>query len=396
MNHFATSNPVKSACQPVPFVRPALPEAEGLLDDIRAMFASGMLTKGRHLQEFEQRLSDHLQVKHAVCVSSCTSGLMLAYRGLHLTGELIVPSFTFMATVSSMVWAGLRPVFVDVDPATTNIDPEAVEAAITPNTSAIVAVHNFGNPAEIDQLQAIARRHRLKLLFDSAHGFGTLYQGAPVGPQGNAHVFSLSPTKLVVAGEGGVVATNDDALAEQIRLGREYGNDGKYNSVFAGLNARMPEISALIGARSLAMLEDTVRRRNEQADRYREALAGIPGIEFQQVRAGNRCSYKDFSICIDPNEFGATRDDLVEQLSAHSIDTRNYYDPPVHRHTAYQQFVGDGANLANTDRLSAGSLSLPMGSQVNDQAISKIAEIICVASEKDNSTSLATTEWVRG
>src|SRR5262249_8104305 len=154
---------------------------------------------------------------------SCTSGLMLTYKSLGLTGEIVAPSFTFMATISAAVWAGLKPVMVDVERHTHNIDPAAVEHAITPATSAIVAVHNFGNPADIAALEQIAKRRKLKLVFDAAHGFGARYQGVPVGAQGDAQVYSLSPTKLVVAGEGGIVATQSDDLAEKIRRGREYG-----------------------------------------------------------------------------------------------------------------------------------------------------------------------------
>src|SRR5512138_2321889 len=237
-------------------VRPVMPDLYEMEDSVQGILRSGMVTKGEHLKRFEQAIREHLGARHAIAVSSCTSGLMLTYRGLGLTGDVVVPSFTFMATVSALVWSGLRPVYADVDPGTTNLDPAAAEAAITPQTSAIVAVHNFGNPAEIDALIAVARRHNLKLIFDAAHGFGALYQGQPVGGQANAHVFSLSPTKLLITGEGGIVATNDDALADKIIMGREYGNSGNYDSAFAGLNARMPEFSALLGLHSLDLLED--------------------------------------------------------------------------------------------------------------------------------------------
>src|SRR5438093_1590971 len=208
-----------------PIVHPLLPNFTALANGVKSILGSGMVTKGQYLHAFEAAVAQHLGVKHAVAVSSCTTGLMLTYQGLDLTGDVVVPSFTFMATVSSLVWAGLRPVFADVDLGTTNLDPAAAEAAITPRTSAIVAVHNFGNPADIDALQALADRHSLRLIFDAAHGFGALYQGVPVGPQGDVNVYSLSPTKLLIAGEGGIVATNNNDLAEKIRIGREYGND---------------------------------------------------------------------------------------------------------------------------------------------------------------------------
>lgn len=356
-------------------VRPVLPDYSRMSVEIQEILASGMVTKGKYLEQFERQVAAHLGVKHAVGVSSCTTGLMLTYQGLGLTGEVVVPSFTFMATVSAMLWCGLKPVFADVDPGTTNLDPAAAEAAITPDTSAIVAVHNFGNPAEIEALQNMAARHGLKLIFDAAHGFGSLYRGEPVGKQGDAQVYSLSPTKLLIAGEGGIVATNDDALAEKIRLGREYGNNGKYDSAFAGFNARMPEFNALLGLHSLEMLEQAARTRNETAALYQETLGRLPGIGFQKVNPGDRCSYKDFSITIDPLAFGLTRDELARALNAEGVDTRTYYDPPVHRQAAYQRFW-DGKQLPNTDWLSENSLSLPMWSEMDPQVSLGIVEAI--------------------
>lgn len=350
----------------IDLVRPALPGYGDLAEDIRGIFGSGMVTKGQHLRAFEAAIAEHLGVKHAIGVSSCTTGLMLTYRGLGLTGDVVVPSFTFMATVSAMVWAGLRPVFADVDAGTTNLDPAAAEAAITPKTSAIVAVHNFGNPADIAGLQSVADRHGLRLIFDAAHGFGACYQGVPVGTQGDAHVYSLSPTKLLIAGEGGIVATNDDRLAERVRLGREYGNSGSYDSAFAGINARMPEFNALLGLRSLAMLEHAARRRNEVVALYQRELGQLPGIGFQKVRQGDRSSYKDFSLTVDPGAFGLTRDELAVALADHNVDTRKYYEPPVHRQTAYRTYY-DGRPLPNTEWLSAHSLSLPIWSNMSDQ-----------------------------
>ena len=350
----------------IPIVRPVLPAFGELAPDIQRILESRMVTKGQYLEAFEAAVAEHLGVKHAVAVSSCTSGLMLTYRGLGLAGEVVVPSFTFMATVGAMIWAGLRPVFADVDPGTTNLDPAAAEAAITPRTSAIVAVHNVGNPAEIEALQAVARRHGLKLVFDAAHGFGALYRGRPVGPLGDANVFSMSPTKLLITGEGGLVATNDDALARDIRIGREYGNSGGYDSAYAGLNARLPEINALMGLRSLEVLETAALSRNRTVALYRQELGCLPGLGFQEVRPDDRNSYKDFSITVDSQAFGMARDDLSQALAAEHIDTRKYYDPPVHRQIAYTQF-DHGAPLPHTGWLAAHSLSLPVWSAMEPE-----------------------------
>lgn len=359
----------------VNIVRPIMPDFSEMADGVQGILRSGMVTKGEYLKAFEQAVREHLGVRHAIGVSSCTSGLMLTYRGLGLTGDVIVPSFTFMATVSALVWAGLRPIYVDVNPGTTNMDPAAAEAAITPNTSAIVAVHNFGNPAEIDALKAVADRHGLKLIFDAAHGFGALYQGQPVGGQADAHVFSLSPTKLLITGEGGIVSTNDDDLAQKIILGREYGNSGSYDSAFAGLNARMPEFNALLGLRSLERLEEAAQTRNQSVEMYQELIGSLPGVSFQQVQPGNRCSYKDLSVVFDAQQFGLTRDELAVALAAENIDTRKYYEPPVHRQTAYAHYY-EGQPLPSTEWLAQNSLSFPMWSQMEPAVVTGICEAI--------------------
>jgi dTDP-4-amino-4,6-dideoxygalactose transaminase len=237
-------------------------------------------------------------------------------------------------------------------------------------------VHNFGTPADIAGLQSVAERHGIKLIFDAAHGFGALYQGRPVGSQGDAQVYSLSPTKLLIAAEGGIVATQDDRLAAFIRKGREYGNDGNYDSDFSGLNARMPEFNALLGLKSLEALETAAENRNAYASMFQEVMGRLPGIGFQIVCAGDRSSYKDFSITIDSAKFGLSRDEFAQALAAENIDTRKYYDPPVHRQKAYSQYY-DGKPLPNTEWLAPNSLSFPIWSKMG----ADVLERICTAVE---------------
>ena len=200
----------------------------------------------------------------------------------------------------------------------------------------------------------------------------------PVGPQGDAHVYSLSPTKLVVAAEGGIVATNSDELAEKIRRGREYGMGNGYDSLFAGINARMSEFHACLGRHSLAILERNAARRQEVVALFRRELGKLPGIGFQEVAAGNRCSYKDFTLTVDASAFGLTRDELARALAAENIDTRKYYDPPVHRQTAYRQFAPTDRGLPVTEWLAESSLSLPLWSHMSDE----IALQICRACQR--------------
>ncbi len=364
----------------VPFVRPTLPPFdEDLKARVAEILATGMLTKGKYLREFEERMAEFLGVKHGVAVSSGTLGLLLTYQGLNLQGEVIVPSFTFMATVHPLLWIGAEPVFVDIDPQTWNLDPDAVEQAITSRTTAIVAVHNFGNPAPIRELEEIAERHGLKLVFDAAHGFGSLYRGTPVGRFGDAEVFSLSPTKLLVAGEGGIVATNHEQLAQHIRVAREYGNPGNYDSILIGLNARMPEFNAILGLRSLELLEENTLRRNRVAAQFRERLGQVPGITFQTIHPQDRSSYKDLSILIDEVTFGLNRDEVALALKAENIDTRKYHFPPVHAQTTYKSlFDRYDPRLPVTNRVAQKSLSLPIWSHMSDE----IVEGICGAIQR--------------
>ncbi len=359
---------------PIPFVRPALPPFRALRRPLAELFKTGILTKGQHLDAFEAEVAGFLGVRHAVGVVNCTIGLLLVFQALELKGEVIVPSYTFMATVHPLLWVGARPIFVEVDPKTWNIRPDEVRRKVTAQTSAIVAVHTFGNPAPVEELEAIAREKNLKLIFDAAHGFGSLYNNRRLGRYGHAEVFSTSPTKVLVTGEGGVVATNNDELAQRIRTSREYGNLGDYNTVVPGLNGRMQEFSALLGVQGLKMVEEVAARRNEVALHYRETLGVFSGLTFQSIQPGGRSSYKDFTILVDELLFGVSRDCLAWALRAEGIDTRNYYDPPVHLHDTYRPFraVSDGG-LPLTESISKMCLSLPIGSHLKKEHILRIA-----------------------
>lgn len=361
----------------VPFLRPFVPPYANVERRFHDSYAAGSFTKGPELVRFERAAAAYLGVAEVVAVSSCTLGLTLVYRALRLAGEVIVPSFTFMASASSIVWAGCEPVFVDIDRESWLIDLDRVEAAITPRTTAIVAVHLYGAPAPVEALEALASRTGLRLVFDAAHGFGALHDGHRLGGGGDAEVFSMSPTKLLVTGEGGVVATDDAELAEELRVLREYGNPGDYDSRSIGVNARLPEIAAIMGHEGLSVLEANAVGRNAIADRYRANLRNVPGIRFQQIDARDRSSYKDFSIVVIPEEFGATRDELVEHLTARGIETRNYYVPPVNRQRAYRD-VGArfDAVLPVTDWISARVTSLPIWTGLADDDVDYVSNSI--------------------
>lgn len=372
----------------IPFVRPDLPPYETVEPALRRIHVSGILTKGPELVALEAEAAQLFGVDHVVAVSSCSVGLALVLRALRAgqpTGpspgrdEVVVPSFIFLAAPAAIEWAGLRPVFVDVDRATWTIDPAAAAAAIGPRTLAVLGCHTFGCPCDTGALEEICRAAGAALVIDAAHGLGCHRQGRQVGREGLAQVFSLSPTKLVCAGEGGLVATNSRPLAESLRQLREYGNDGHYDCLVPGLNGRLAEMAAALGRASLARLPEVAARRAAVAAAYRRGLAGLPGVALQAIDARDSSSWKDFSILVDPAGFGVGRDEVRQALARAGIDSRAYYDPPCHAMPAFERFRPE-ASLPVTDALSAGSLSLPMGGHMTEELAAEIASIIVAVS----------------
>jgi len=352
------------------FAQPTIPELSEISSELKEIFSTKNITNGKYVHEFEKGIAEYLGVKHAVAVSCCTSGLILTCKSLELTGEVIVPSFTFSATVQALVWNNLKPVFVDCDPKNFNINAKLIEDLITPRTSAIMAVHVFGMPADIDALVKITKKHGLKLIFDSAHAIGAKYDGKLVGGFGDAEVFSLSPTKVLTSGEGGIVATNDDALAKNIRIGRDYANPGDYNCQFAGLNARMAEFNAILGLKGLETMEEKVISRNRLAEVYKKNLKNVPGISFQEGTPGSRSTYKDLSILVEPELFGLSRKILAECLDKENIRTKKYYYPPIHRQKFITSlFKVDENKLKVTNHVSENILSLPMFTHMEEKDI---------------------------
>lgn len=360
---------------PLPITTPTISASQSMLRAIGRVVNSRQLTNGNEVRKFEKAIERYLGVRHAIALGSCTSGLMLILRVLGLRGEVILPSFTFHATAHAIIWNGLKPVFVDCDPETYNINPREAEKAITPKTAAIMAVNIFGNSADIEALGKIARKHGLKLIFDSAHAFGTKYQGKNAGGFGTAESFSLSPTKLLTAGEGGIVTTNDDELAAKIKMGRNYGDPGSYDPEFSGLSSRMGELNAILGMFSLNTLEKNVKRRNRAANLYRKHLSNIPGLSFQKINEGDRSSYKDLSILVDRSVFGLSRDQIYTALLAENIIVKKYFYPPVHRIRAFRN-CQNRHKLPVTEKISDNSLSLPLFSHIDDESIETVCQAI--------------------
>jgi dTDP-4-amino-4,6-dideoxygalactose transaminase len=286
-----------------------------------------------------------------------------------------VPSFTFAATAHAVAWNGLRPVFADVEPGSLTLSPVAAERAIGVRVSAILATHLYGAPCDVDGLQDVASRNGIALFYDAAHGFGALSAGRNVGGFGSAEVFSMTPTKTLIAGEGGIIATNDDLLAERCRIGRNYGNPGDYDCRFIGLNARMSELHAALALASFEDLEERIEARNRLAARYRDVLGEIPGIGFPEVRDEDRSTYKDLTILVDEAAYGASADRLAEALAAEGIETRRYYAPPVHRMQAYRAYAA-GVDLPVTERAAHEALAVPLSTDMTGATIERVGEAI--------------------
>ena len=365
----------------LPIMRPWLPAFEELAPLFRQVVESGLITNGKYVAAFEQRVADYLGVKHCVAVSSGTLGLVLAVRALDLRGEVIMPSFTFTATAHALVWNGVTPVLVDIEPDTFNIDADQIEKHITPKTSAIIAVHMFGNPADVERLAELARQHNLRLMYDAAHALGSRYRGKPLGGYGDVEVYSLSPTKIVTTGEGGLIATNDDALAEHCRLARNQGVTDDYDCLLFGMNARMSEFHGIVGLKGMDLVDAAVEKKMALVEYYRPMLEELPGVRLQKLRdATVRATYKDFNIVVDAAQFGMNRDAIAVALAARGIATKKYYSPPVHLQTVYRD-LGEkfGSTLPVTEYISANTLTLPLFPQMTRAEVDRVCQAMADA-----------------
>src|SRR6202047_2732100 len=319
----------------VPIVSPeGLPGGE-FLRDVRKILSSRQLTNATFVRQFEEAAEEYRGVPHCVAVSSCTVGLVLTLQALNLQGEVILPSFTFHASAHSLLWNGLKPVFADCDPETFCVDPHSIKLQLSARTAAIFAVHLFRNPASIVEIQTIASDASIPLICDAAHAFGSGINCRRVGNFGVAEVFSFSPTKLLVAGEGGMIATRDPDLARTLRAARNYGDSGNYDPELAGLNARMSEFHAALALRGLHGLDARIARRIEIRLHYERRLGAIPGISFQHISPCGSSACKDFAVLVNEGAFGQSRDWLVDALETENIQVRRYFWPPVHRQKLY-------------------------------------------------------------
>jgi dTDP-4-amino-4,6-dideoxygalactose transaminase len=361
--------------------RPNIGDRAALLERINDILDRRWLTNnGQYVQELERRIAGLIGVRHCVAMCNGTVALEIAIRAMEMAEEVIVPSFTFIATAHSLQWQEITPVFCDIDPKTHNLDPKCVEKMITPRTTGIIGVHVWGRPCDIEGLQEVAERHRLKLLFDSAHAFGNSHKGKMIGNFGDAEVFSFHATKFFNTFEGGAAVTNDDELVAKIRLMKNFGFAGYDNVVYIGTNGKMSEISAAMGLTSLESLDKFISINRLNYKKYALELKDLPGIELMRYDETEECNFQYIVIEVDRDIVGISRDQLVRILHAENIMARRYFYPGCHRMEPYRShFPHAGLLLPNTERLVHRVMSLPTGTAVGEDEIAKICGVIRLA-----------------
>ena len=337
---------------------------------------AGWLTNyGPLVKRFESAIAEELGVEHCVAMCNGTIALEIAIRALELKGEVIVPSFTFVATAHALQWQEIIPVFADIDPSTHTLDPRSVERMITPRTSGIVGVHLWGRPCDTEELQSIADRQGLALLFDASHAFTCTHHGKKMGNFGRCEVFSFHATKFFNCFEGGAVVTNDSELAAKMRLMKNFGFAGYDNVIYPGTNGKMTEICAAMGLTNLESIGDfrDANRRNYQA--YRNSMKCIPGLDLITYDETETCNYQYIVVEVG-NGFQLARDDIIAVLHAENILARKYFWPGAHRMLPYRAYYPHaGMLLPNTNQVAERIIVLPTGVHMDEEKIGVIASI---------------------
>jgi dTDP-4-amino-4,6-dideoxygalactose transaminase len=358
--------------------RPNIPDRERLIEKFNEIIDSQWLTNnGPVMREFEQRVARLIGVKYCVAMCNGTVAQEIAVRALGMTGEVIIPSFTFVATAHALQWQEITPVFCDIDPETHHIDPRRVEQLITPRTTGIIGVHVWGRPCNVEVLSDIAKRHKLKLVFDAAHAFGCSYKGQMIGGFGDAEIFSFHATKFLNTFEGGAVVTNDGNLAKKMSLMKNFGFAGLDSVIHLGTNGKMDEVAAAMGVTSLDSMDEFIDINMRNFKEYRSRLSDISGIRLVPYDENERGNYQYVVLEIDREKAGISRDQLMKILHAENIRARRYFYPGCHRMEPYRSFYPNaGLLLPETEKLSERVLCLPTGAAVNARDIQTICKII--------------------
>lgn len=358
--------------------RPNIGNRERFLERVNGILDRRWLSNdGPLLKEFEERVAGFLGVKNVVAMCNATAAIEIACRALDLKGEVIVPSYTFVATAHALQWQEITPVFCDMDPTTHNINPAKIEMLITPRTTGIIGVHVWGRGCETQAIEAIAAKRNLKVMYDASHGFGCAKGGRMLGTFGECEVFSFHATKFMNCFEGGAVATNNDQLAEKMRLMRNFGFVDFDKVVYLGVNGKMSEIHAAMGLTNFEAIEDIIAINRRNYETYKAGLANVPGISVINYDPAERNNYQYVVIEVDPEVCPRTRDEIVEALHAENIIARKYFWPGCHKMEPYCSLQPNaGLLLPETERIAARVIVLPTGQSITAETVADICSII--------------------
>jgi dTDP-4-amino-4,6-dideoxygalactose transaminase len=368
---------IKPFEKPIYVTRPFLPPLEEFCQGLQEIWESRWLTNnGPILQRFTQELSNFFGTDNICLFNNGTLALQIALQGMGISGEVITTPFTFVATTHVLFWNKIRPVFVDIEPDYYTLDPDKVEAAITPWTTAILAVHVYGYPCKLNALADIARRHNLKLIYDAAHAFGVKVGTKPIGHFGDLSMFSFHATKSYHSMEGGLLTFKDSGLKGILDYLKNFGFKNDVEVVMPGTNAKMNEIQALMGIQVLKYLEEIIKKRSVITDLYRQRLSEIPGIRLTPaLPAEVRYSHAYFPVEVDEQEFGMSRDRLYEKLQQYNVFSRRYFYPLICDYACYRNVsVRDPLTIAR--RVADRILALPIYDSLELSDAEAICEII--------------------
>ena len=347
---------------------------DAIKSSVNEVFDSGIFTMGEKTKEFEKKFREYCGIKHAIAVNHGTVAIEMALMALGIGegDEIIVPSHTTMPTIEPMLHLGAKPVFVDINEKDFTLNPKEVEKAITKKTKAVIAVHLYGNSADLDSLQEICRKNKILLIEDCAQAHGTRYNGKHVGVFGIVGCFSFYPTKnLTVCGEGGMIITDDDNIAKKARMLISHGEDGRYNHVILGGNYRLSEMHCAIGIKQLELLEKFVERRRELAKIYSKNLSGVKGIILPTEAQNAKHSYHLYVIRVDKK----IRNKIIGELAKNNIFAGIHYPTPVHKQPVIKKMMKT-QKLKNTEKIVDEIISLPMYPLLKDEQAVMIAEKI--------------------
>ena len=357
---------------------PLLPNLADFTRELEKIWDSKWITNnGSYHKRLEAALAEYLGVPYVSLFTNGTLPLLTALQALRITGEVITTPYSFVATTHSIWWNGCKPVFVDIDPSTGNINPDLIEAAITPKTTAIMPVHVYGKPCDTKRIQEIADTYGLKVIYDAAHAFGVKVNGESILNAGDMSTLSFHATKVYNTIEGGAMVMHDEATKKRIDYLKNFGFAGEVTVVGPGINSKMDEMRSAYGLLNLKQVDAAIEARHEVAIRYREALRNVEGITFFDDMPGVRHNYSYFPIFIDEKKFGMTRDALYEKMKAANILGRRYFYPLISEFSTYRGLESaKPENLPNAHKMANSVLCLPMHHALSEEDIQRTLDCI--------------------